>query len=91
VDASFTRNVLRAFIAHLGEGKSHAPVRKKLEKLDDGPGVIAAAMAILRTDKPCQAAYARFEQGELWRVIEGFLATHGIAAATQAPAVELFE
>lgn len=87
LEASFTREVLDAFIARLEKGRR----RKALEDASAGPGGIARTMALLREDKPTLAAFARFEQSELVRRIEAFLADNGLRSGTTPPSPELFE
>lgn len=87
LDASFTRDVLAVFIARLARG----PRQALLEAAATGPGGIARAMALLREDKPTLAAFSRFEQSELVRRIEAFLARHGLRSGTTPPPPELFE
>jgi hypothetical protein len=87
LDASFTRDVLAAFIARLAPGRT----KKELEEAAEGPGGIARTMALLKGDKPTLAAFARFEQAELVRRVEAFLAGHGIKSGTEPPAPDLFE
>lgn len=87
LDASFTRDVLRAFIARLGAGK----MKGELEEAATGPGGIARTMALLKDDKPTLAAFARFEQSELVRRVEAFLAAHGLKSGTEPPPPDLFE
>jgi hypothetical protein len=87
VDKSFTRDVLQAFVARLGQGK----LKAKLEEAARGPGGIARSMALLKEDTPMLTAFARFEQAELVQRVEAFLEKHGLRAGTLPPAPELFE
>lgn len=87
LDASFTREVLRAFIARLGSSK----MKGELQDAAEGPGGIARTMALIKDDKPTLAAFARFEQAELVRRVEAFLAQHGLKSGTEPPPPDLFE
>jgi hypothetical protein len=87
VDAAFTRTVLHTFIARMPP----SPLQKKLAECEPGPGGIARAMQQLKNDKPAFASYSRFEQSELWTIVEQFLADHAIEPTSPPPAVELFE
>lgn len=92
VDKSFTQEVLRAFIERLGAApRSSAALKKQLGEAFAGPGGIARAMTLLNDDKSNLAAFARFEQAELVRRVEAFLATHGLKAGSEPPAPDLFE
>ena len=87
LDKSFTKDALSAFVEHVPA----APLRKQLVDALAGPGGIARAMALLRDDKASFASFARFEQAELVRKVELFLAGHGIRANSEPPAPDLFE
>ena len=87
LDKSFTHDALAAFVE-----RAPGPVQTKLrEALAQGPGGIARAMAVLNDDKPALTSFARFEQAELVKRVESFLAGHGLRAGTEPPAPDLFE
>lgn len=86
VDKSFTKEVLVAFVS-----RQKGVLRKKLEEAVSGPGGIARAMALLNDDKAALAAFSRLEQSELVRLVETFLAQHGLKSGTEPPAPDLFE
>jgi hypothetical protein len=87
LDKSFTHDALFAFTAH----QKGALAKKLHEALHDGPGAIARAMAVLHDDKPALTSWARFEQAELVKRVEEFLAGHGLRAGSEPPAPDLFE
>jgi hypothetical protein len=86
VDKSFTRNVLDVYVR-----RQSGELRHKLDQAVAGPGGIARAMVLLQSDKPALAAFSRIEQSELVRVVEEFLAAHGLRSGVAPPAPDLFE
>jgi hypothetical protein len=87
VRKEFSTEVVKRFAAR----EKRASLRAALDDALAAAGGLSRAMAVLRGDKSAYAAFSRFEQGELLRVIETFLAIHNVAAATVAPSPELFE
>lgn len=86
LDKSFTLEVLQSFAQ-----RQRGSLRTQLDEALAGPGGIARAMALLKEDKPALTAFARLEQSELVRVVEKFLASHGLKSGTEPPAPDLFE
>lgn len=87
VDASFSKDVLHAFIARMQK----SPHKDKLAEAEHGAGGFARSMQMLRDDKALFASYSRFEQAALMKRVETFLGEHDIAPADAAPDVDLFE
>jgi hypothetical protein len=85
-DKTFTKDALAAFVDH-----ATGSLKRELAQALAGPGGIARAMALLKDDKPAFASFARFEQSELVKKVEQFLAGHGIRAGTEPPPPDLFE
>ncbi len=86
VDKAFTTAVIDRFVA-----RQPPPVARPLRQAADGPGGLSRVMSLLRQDKPLWQAFARFEQAELLRHIEAFLAHHELSSVQEAPGLELFE
>jgi hypothetical protein len=85
VDRAFSLSVLERFVA-----KQRAATRTRFGDVAE-PGGFSRAMALLRDDKALLSAWSRFEQNELLRVIERFLAEQQLQPAAIAPSLELFE
>ena len=86
VDKGFTKDVLDEFVR-----RQQGALRKQLEAALAGAGGIARTMALLHDNKPALAAFSRLEQNELVRVVEEFLAQHGVKSGSAPPAPDLFE
>jgi hypothetical protein len=87
LEAAFTRDALRAFAERVDD----KGLRKKLQQATEGKGGVATGIALLKADARLWAAFARFEQGELWERLQQFLKQSGVAPASPPPAVELLE
>jgi hypothetical protein len=86
VDKAFSSAVVERFIA-----RQKPAAAKKLREAFSGAGGLSRVMTQLREDKALLQAFSRYEQAELLRHIEVFLASHGLASADDAPGLELFE
>jgi hypothetical protein len=86
VDRAFTSSVVERFI-----GRQKPAVARALREAFAGAGGLSRVMAVLRDDKALLQSFSRYEQAELLRRIEQFLAEHGLASSGEAPNLELFE
>jgi hypothetical protein len=86
VDRTFSTRVVERFLA-----AQKGPRARPLRDAFVGAGGLSRVMAALRDDKHLLQAFARYEQAELLKTIETFLASHGLSSAEQAPGLELFE
>jgi hypothetical protein len=86
VDKAFSSAVVDRFIA-----RQKPAIARKLRDEFSGAGGLSRVMATMRDDKALLQSFSRYEQAELLRHIEAFLASHGLASADQAPGLELFE
>jgi hypothetical protein len=86
VDKAWSCEVLNRFAA-----RQRGKLKLTLVEAMAGPGALSRATALLREDKAVWASFSRFEQSELLRHIEQFLAAHQLRSEAQAPGLELFE
>ena len=86
VDRAFSSAVVERFIA-----RQKGATAKHLREAFAGAGGLSRVMAVLRDDKALLQSFSRYEQAELFKTIEAFLAEHGLSSADDAPGLELFE
>lgn len=86
VDKAWSTEVLHKFIA-----RQRGKLKEALVEAVTGAGALSRATAVLRDDKAAWASFSRFEQSELLKCIEQFLADQQLKSEAAAPSLELFE
>lgn len=86
VDTAWSTEVLHKFIA-----RQRGALKEHLVDAVTGAGALSRATAVLRDDKAAWASFSRFEQAELLKRMEQFLADHQLSTQAAAPSLELFE
>lgn len=86
VDKQWSTEVLHRFVA-----RQRGALKQQLVEAVSGAGALSRATAVLKDNKAGWASFSRFEQAELLKHIEQFLADHGVRTEEAAPGLELFE